>query len=155
MKNVLMILVFMLIAGGSIAQSNKEDIDLIQAALGKDKKAIFNEFMIVEGAQKDAFWSIYDEYEVKRKELGKRRINLLEKYVNGYETMTDMDTEQSLKDIMKLSDDTNTLIVTYTNKMKKPAGIKAAAQFYQLENYLLSVVRAQLLGNIPVLGGKR
>ena len=69
--------------------------------------------------------------------------------------MTDVDTEQSLKDMMALADDTNSLIVTYTNKMKKPAGVKAAAQFYQLENYILCVVRAQILANIPVLGGKK
>ena len=139
----------------SFAQSNKEDIDLMQAALGKDKKALFSEFMIVEGAQKDAFWTLYDEYEGKRKGLGKKRLDLLEKYVKGYEKMNDLDTEQSLKDLMSLADDTNSLIVTYTNKMKKTAGVKAAAQFYQLENYILCVVRAQILGNIPVLGGKK
>ena len=139
----------------SFAQSNKEDIDLMQAALGKDKKALFSEFMIVEGAQKDAFWTLYDEYEGKRTGLGKKRLDLLEKYVKGYEKMNDVDTEQSLKDLMSLADDTNSLIVTYTNKMKKTAGVKAAAQFYQLENYILCVVRAQILGNIPVLGGKK
>ena len=139
----------------SFAQSNKEDIDLMQAALGKDKKALFSEFMIVEGAQKDAFWTLYDEYEGKRKGLVKKRLDLLEKYVKGYEKMNDVDTEQSLKDLMSLADDTNSLIVTYTNKMKKTAGVKAAAQFYQLENYILCVVRAQILGNIPVLGGKK
>ena len=155
MKKQVIMMVFVAMTTISFAQSNKEDIDLMQAAIGKDKKALFSEFMIVEGAQKDAFWTLYDEYEGKRKGLGKKRLDLLEKYVKGYEKMTDVDTEQSLKDLMSLADDTNSLIVTYTNKMKKTAGVKAAAQFYQLENYILCVVRAQILGNIPVLGGKK
>ena len=155
MKKQVLMLAFVMMTIVSFAQSNKEDVDLLQAALGKDKKALFSEFMIVEGAQKDAFWKLYDEYETKRKELGKKRFSLLEKYVNGYEKMNDADTEQSLKDMMELADATNSLISNYTNKMKKEAGVKAAAQFYQLENYILSVVRAQILSNIPVLGGKK
>ena len=155
MKKQVLMLAFVMMTIVSFAQSNKEDIDLMQAALGKDKKALYAEFMILEGAQKDAFWTLYDEYEGKRKGLGKKRLDLLEKYVKGYEKMTDVDTEQSLKELMALADDTNSLIVTYTNKMKKPAGVKAAAQFYQLENYILCVVRAQILANIPVLGGKK
>ncbi len=155
MKKQFTLMAFLFLATCSFAQSNKEDVDLIQAAIGKDKKALFSEFMILEVAQKDAFWTLYDEYEGKRKELGKKRISLLEKYVNSYESMSDSDTEQSLKDMMKMADDTNSLIVTYTNKMKKPAGVKAAAQFYQMENYLLSLVRAQILSSIPVLGGKK
>jgi hypothetical protein len=36
--------------------------------------------------------------------------------------------------------------------MEKAAGVKAAAQFYQLEAYLLSVIRASILENIPFIG---
>jgi hypothetical protein len=155
-KQLIIAIAFVAITAGSFAQSNKEDVDLMQAAIGKDKKTLFTEFMILEdGAKKDAFWKLYDEYEGKRKEFGKKRLDLLEKYVKGYETMSEADTEQSLNDIIKMADDNNRLIVTYTNKMKTAAGVKAAAQFYQLENYILSVVRATLLANIPVLGGKK
>ena len=77
MKKQVIMMVFVAMTTISFAQSNKEDIDLMQAALGKDKKALFSEFMIVEGAQKDAFWTLYDEYEGKRKGLGKKRLDLL------------------------------------------------------------------------------
>jgi hypothetical protein len=61
------------------AQSNKEDIDLIQSIYGKEKKTIVADFIKLEGAQKDAFWKLYDEYETKRKALGQKRVALLEK----------------------------------------------------------------------------
>jgi hypothetical protein len=62
-----------------VAQSNKEDIDIIQSLYGKEKKTIVADFIKLEGAQEDAFWKLYDEYETKRKEFGKKRIALLEK----------------------------------------------------------------------------
>jgi hypothetical protein len=43
------------------------------------------------------------------------------------------------------------LIVTYYNKIKKSVGSKQAAQFYQIEGYLLSATRIYILGSIPFI----
>ena len=77
---------------------------------------------------------------------------MLENYVAGYETMDDASTAQALKDMISIGNDTDNLTATYANKMKKGAGVKAAAQFYQLESYMTSVVRATILENIPFIG---
>jgi len=37
------------------------------------------EFIKVVAAQKDAFWQLYDEHETALRELGKQRVELLEK----------------------------------------------------------------------------
>ena len=116
------------------------------------KKAMAAEFIKLEGAPKDAFWVAYDEYETKRKALGKKRIGLLEKYVNGYSSMDDASMDQITKEIISLQGETDKLIVTYYNKIKKGSGVKAAAQFYQFENYILSKIRAEIMENIPLIG---
>jgi hypothetical protein len=136
----------------AFAQSNKEDVDLIQSIYGKEKKVIVSEFIKVEGAQKDAFWKLYDEYETERKELGKKRVALLEKYAANYATLDDKTTSEIIKEIIALGAKTDKLVATYHKKMEKSAGVKAAAQFYQLEAYLLSVIRASILENIPFIG---
>lgn len=151
-KLLLTTLAVAILATCSLAQSSNEELDLIQAALGMEKKAAFAEFIKVEGAQADAFWKLYDEFEVKRKELGKKRIELLKKYADQYESITDEETAEILKETIALGKSNDNLIATYANKMKKPAGIKAATQFYQLESYILSVVRASILESIPFIG---
>ena len=67
----LMTLIVVCVSLSTFAQSNKEDVDFVQSIYGKEKKTIMAEFITLEGAQKDAFWTLYDEYEMKRKELGK------------------------------------------------------------------------------------
>lgn len=151
MKKLLVIAAFFVSVAG-FAQSNKEDVDLIQSIYGKEKKAIVAEFIKLEGAQSDAFWKLYDEYESQRKELGKQRISLLERYANSYMTLDDATTDQLMKDMMGLSVKTDKLINTYYGKIKKASGVKAAAQFAQLESYLLSVIRANIFENIPFIG---
>ena len=134
------------------AQSNKEDIDLIQAAYGKDKKAIVAEFIQLEGAKKDAFWKLYDQYETERKTLGKKRIALLENYAANYGSMSDAAISKNIKETAALGLKTDQLISTYQQRIEKAAGAKAAAQFFQLEVYLLSAIRTSILENIPFIG---
>jgi len=136
----------------AFAQSNKEDVDFIQSIYGKEKKTIIADFIKLEGAQKDAFWKLYDEYETSRKELGKKRIALLEKYAASYSSMDDATATQITKETIKLGAETDKLIATYHKKMEKAAGAKAAAQFYQIEAYFLSVIRASILESIPFIG---
>ena len=148
----LLVIAALFVTTASFAQSNKEDVDFIQSIYGKEKKAIVAEFIKLEGTQKDAFWKLYDEYETKRKELGKRRIALLERYANSYMTLDDATTDSIMKEMVSLGAATDKLTATYYGKMKKAAGVKAAAQFVQIESYLTSVIRASILENIPFSG---
>jgi len=134
------------------AQSNKEDVDFIQSIYGKEKKVIAADFIQLDDAKKDAFWMLYDEYETKRKELGKKRIALLEQYASEYNNMDDATTTKIIKDIAALGLQTDKLISTYHAKMQKAAGAKPAAQFFQLEVYFLSAIRVAIMENIPFIG---
>lgn len=136
----------------SFAQSNTEDVDLIQSLYGMEKKEIIADFLALQGAQADGFWGLYDQYEMERKQLGKERIALLERYAYNYGTLDDDTTDSLIKEMTQLGAKTDKLISKYYGKMKKPAGVKAAAQFVQIETYLLSVVRASILENIPFIG---
>lgn len=152
MKKILIAAVAVLLSVTGFAQSNKEDVEIIQSLYGKEKKAIAAEFIVLEGVQKDAFWKLYDEYELKRKELGKQRVALLERYAANYASLDDATTDQLIKEMTSVSVKTDKLIATYYNKMKKAGGVKAAAQFVQLESYMLSVIRASILESIPFIG---
>ncbi|MDL5048728.1 hypothetical protein QQ054_22200 [Oscillatoria amoena NRMC-F 0135] len=151
MKKILLFAILCM-AVTSFAQSNKEDVDLIQSIYGKEKKAIYAEFIQVEGTQKDAFWKLYDEYEIKRKELGQKRVALLEQYANNYMTLDDATTSKLVKDMAALGVQTDKLISTYHGKIEKAAGAKVAGQFFQLEAYLLSAIRVAIFESIPFIG---
>ncbi len=149
MKKYLIIIAAIFMASFASAQSNKEEVDLVQAAFGMDKKAAVAEFVKPSEAQKDAFWKLYDEYETQRKELGKQRIALLEQYANQYKTLTSEQADAWTKKVMELQKKTDNLIATYYGKIKGISDGIVATQFYQFENYVLVVIRAQILDAIP------
>lgn len=152
MKKILLSLTLALFALITInAQSNKEEIEYYQSIFGMEKKAIVSDFIKLEGEAKSAFWSLYDEYETERKALGMKRIEVLDKYAQKYSDLDEVTTEEILKESIDIRNQSNKLIQKYTNKIKKSSGIKAAAQFYQLENYFRNVIYLNIMDGIPFI----
>ena len=152
MKKVVFIIALVTLSTTVMAQSAQEEVDMIQSEFGMGKKAMVAEFIQLQGAQADTFWALYDEYETKRKQLGQRRLVLLEAYADTYDSMDDATADAILKEMMSLQTSTDKLISTYTKKIKKKVNIKSAAQFFQIEGYVLSKIRTKILENIPVIG---
>jgi hypothetical protein len=155
MKKITLLVAFLAFVTFAFAQSNKEEIDLFQAAAGMQKKDAVAQFVHPTDAQKDVFWKLYDEYETARKINGKKRIELLDKYSKQYNTMTDAQAEAFMKEIIALQSSTDKLIVSYYNKIKTATSPVVAMQFYQIENYILSVVRSEILDEVPFVGQKK
>ena len=77
MKKLSIILTAIIMAQLNVnAQSDEEGIDMIQSIFGMEKKEMYVNFITAKGQVADNFWTLYDEYEVERKVLGKNRINL-------------------------------------------------------------------------------
>jgi hypothetical protein len=150
MKKVSLFLATIFLFTGLVkAQSNKEEIDIMQAAFGMEKKAMVAEFVQVDAAQKDAFWKLYDEYETQRKVYGKERIDLLEQYNNNYESMSNETADAWMKRVLDLGKKTDALLLSYYKKVKKATNPINALQFYQVEQYILSGIRNQIMGELP------
>jgi hypothetical protein len=151
MKQYIIITFALFLASFTYSQSNKEEVDLIQAAFGMEKKAIVANFVQLSDTQKDAFWLLYDEYETKRKELGRERIDLLQQYAEQFMTMTGEQADEWTKKVMELQVKTDKLITTYYEKVKDISDGVVATQFYQIENYILAIIRMEILQEVPFL----
>jgi hypothetical protein len=151
MKNLLLIAALFVSTMG-FAQSTKEEVDLVQSLYGMQKKDIVSNFIKLEGPQKTEFWTLYDAYEIERKALGQRRLNLLATYAEFYSSLNDEATDILIKEMNDITITNDKLIAKYYGKLKKKAGVKAAAQFVQIESYLLSDMRATVLEEIPFIG---
>jgi hypothetical protein len=155
MKQYYLIITALFMASIANAQSNKEEVDLMQAAFGMDKKDAVAEFVKPSETQKAAFWKLYDEYETQRKDLGKQRIELLKQYAEQYKTMTNEQADAWTKKVMDLQKKTDNLITNYYGKVRTATDGIVALQFYQMENYILAAIRAELLNNIPFVEKKK
>ena len=131
------------------AQTSNEEIDYIQAMFGMEKRAAVKEFIVLSDAEATAFWKNYDAYEITRKELGKQRIELLDKFVLEYENMSDQEATEWMKSVISLRKNNEKLIEKYYKTLVKECSPVIAMQFYQIESYVLAGIRFQILENVP------
>jgi len=58
----------LLLCFSASAQVTKDDINLVQAMYGKDKRDLMQEYMqFKDSTSASAFWKVYDRYEAERK----------------------------------------------------------------------------------------
>jgi hypothetical protein len=153
MKNLILALVVLFFFHDLNAQTHTEDdIALIQDMWGKGKKDIVSDYMKLTPAEEVPFWKAYDEYEISRKKLGRERLLIL----NEYDLNQDKLNGTLATDLVNRSIDNNIDIQKLFKKtyksMSKAVSPVRAAQFMQLENYLLTAIQMDIQDNIPFIG---
>jgi|WetSurMetagenome_2_1015567.scaffolds.fasta_scaffold545359_1 hypothetical protein len=151
-KITLLLSAFMCFSIFSFAQLQKGDINIIQQYFGIEKAALVQEYMDLTPSQDSAFWPVYNIYEAERMELGKRRIMLIDDYVNNLTTLTDTKATELVKEANAIDVSFKKLQLTYNKKMTKAIGAVKAAQFYQFESYINNVINLGIANNIPFVG---
>ena len=151
-KKIVCVVVSILFSFTAFSQSVDEELTIVQELFGMEKKAAIAAFLQLEGSDAEGFWALYDAYETDRKALGKKRIDILNKYADSYFELDDEKTDALMKETIALSKAYDKLIAGYYKKMKKSNGVKTATQFYQIEVYLKSYIRTVIFSSMPFVG---
>ncbi len=149
-KITLLIVTFLFVTIGYTQSSYQDEVQLIQSLYGMQKKELVSQFVEINDSQSTAFWALYDEYEVKRKELGKKKFELIFNYVNDYGQINAGDAAMFMKEVIPLRKKSDQLVDNYYNKIKNKTDPVVAVQFYQIENYLSDIVRLELLEELYI-----
>lgn len=151
MKKLLSVAILLFVTSSMVfSQVQQEEMDYYQSIFGMEKKLVVAAFLGLE--EDDAFWPIYDEYEKARKELGQKRFKLITNYADNYDDLTDDKLDELVKTSQAIRNSTTNLMNKYYKKVKKVSGSTTAAQFYQIENYFVIAISAQIYSNIPFVG---
>ncbi len=154
MKNIIIIIAALFVTLGITAQTNTEEIDLIQSIYGIEKKAIVKEFVHPKTNNATAFWDIYETYEVERKIIGKERIKLLDQFATQFEKMTNEESSIWMKKVFAMDNNQDKLLERYYKKVSKVTSPLVAMRFYQVENFLLTAMRYEILNEMPFVEDK-
>jgi hypothetical protein len=134
------------------AQSIKNEVQIIEASYGIQKKQVIEQSMNLSGKEASDFWSIYEDYEDRRRKLGEERLLLIHDYVISYSSLTDAKASEITSRCFKNDEALARLHKKYYKKIKKELSPLKAAQFVQVEGYLQNVVRIQIQNGLPFIG---
>ena len=129
----------------------RSEVEILQDAFGLDKKAAVAKFLDL-GEDANAFWTLYDAYEVERKKLGIRRIEVLQEYAKDFANLSDDKITELYKSASAVRQSYDKLLDKYFKLFKKEFGASKAAQFWQLESYINVMIQVSIYTNIPFIG---
>jgi len=152
MKKILFLAICIMFAVASQAQSNTDEVALVQSAFGMSKQQMVKDFMQLTEAESAKFWTIYDEYEAARKEMGKKRISNIEDYANNYDNLTNEKATELINKSFATQDEFAKLQKKTFKKMSKEISPLRAAQFTMLESFIENSIRTEVLDAIPLIG---
>ncbi|ABG59937.1 hypothetical protein [Cytophaga hutchinsonii] len=152
MKKITTILSFILFSSISfLAQAQTHD-EMFNTVFKQEKRAYFSDNMHLKADEFDKFWNVYGSFETDRTTLGAERIDLLKMYVEKYQTMTNTDADIFMKKWLALDKKEDALRGKYYAKMKKELGSKTAAHFLQLDDYIQTAIKFEILDELPFIG---
>jgi len=152
MKKLTLLAIIIFFVFASKAQSNKDEIALIQSVYGMEKKDLIAKHMKIEASQSATFWTMYDEYEVARKEIGMKRANNIIAYADKYDKLTNENANALIIVSFEVNGEFVKLWEKTYKKMAKATSPIVAAQFIQAEMFLENMVRQELSMDIPLIG---
>ena len=136
----------------AFAQSTEDDIQIIQAAWGRQKRELVSMAMSLSAKDSVKFWPVYDKYEVTRKKLGRERLLILNDYVESYEKLTNTKADELANRLFKNDAANAQLLQQYYNSMKTALNALQAAKFLHVESFLQSYIKIHLQANLPYIG---
>ncbi|RAJ06588.1 hypothetical protein LX64_01715 [Chitinophaga skermanii] len=133
------------------AQVNNDDLKIVQAVWGKDKKEIITKYMALDDNQSKAFWPVYDAYEKDRQKLAGNRIKILQEYAQNYNDLNDDRITDLAERTINNDVEYDMLHKKYFHKIAKAVGARNAAKFLQLESYIQNEVKSSIQNQLPFI----
>ncbi len=152
MKNLIVAVTLLLTGLSTWAQQGDLDEKWLGYMVETERRAIFQEGMILTDVDKDGFWVIYDEYEESLSGIRKQSMEYLKSYASEYESMTDEQAMELTKNLQGISMQRLMLQRKYSKKIGKEIGGNVAARFTQIDDAVYMLLRLQVMDEIPMVG---
>lgn len=150
-KTLFYILITFSLCNLALAQDINSEITLIQAQFGMGKKQFVEAAMDLPESLSPGFWTIYQQYEGERQVLARKRILLINDYLNNYESIDNDMADYLAKGLLKNTSARNKLHRKYYTKFKKATTARDATKFLQLDTYIHSTIRNLTLQELPFI----
>jgi hypothetical protein len=125
-------------------------IELLRSDLRTKKIALITEVMQFTDAEDAAFWPVYREYEYQLGRLTDDRVQLVERYAEVYNSLTDATADELIVKALNLEARRHALKEKYYATLKAAMTPRTAARVIQVENQIQLLVDLQIAASLPV-----
>jgi Spy/CpxP family protein refolding chaperone len=138
------------LAAAAAAQTVKDTLEVTRQAVESQRRVLVAGALPLTDAEADAFWPLYDAYEKERRPLDERANELVAAFLAGSASLTDAVAKAMVDEALEIDEGRMRVRRTWLGRMAKAIPPRKLVRFYQIDNKLDSVVRADVARQIPL-----
>lgn len=150
-RSATVVLLTALCASPALTQTVQQRLDLTREAVENQRRILVAGSLRLSEAEAKAFWPLYDDYEKERKPLDARANKLVSDFLAAAGGMSDAQARAMLDEAFRIEEARTKVRRSWYDRMAKAIPARELARFYQIENKLDSVVRADLSKQVPLV----
>ncbi len=153
MKRITILMVMFLFGIGYAQSENFETgyIDILKKDIQTEAKNLVGENLEMTEVQANLFWPLYDDYTAELLELSNERLNVISSYMLDYYDLSDKKAETLVNQAMDIEQKRLDLKRKHIAKMNEVLPAKLVGKFFQIDNYLQTLVTIQRQSTIPFI----
>jgi hypothetical protein len=138
------------LAAAAAAQTVNDKLEVTRQAVESQRRVLVAGAIPLTDGEADAFWPLYDAYEKERRPLDERANKLVSDFLAGSATLTDAQAKAMVEEALSIEEGRLRMRRGYLGRMLKAIPPVKVARFYQIDNKLDAVVRADIARQIPL-----
>ena len=141
--------------GAQTVAVSKLDETTFRIAVTEERRSIFAANLALGPDESLRFWKIYDEYAKEREAIDKERFNLLQRYAQSHPAISDDQAVAYALSSGRLQLADVQLRLKYAETLRKKMSGKVAARFFQIDDYVTTAMRMNMLSGVPLVAPAR
>jgi Spy/CpxP family protein refolding chaperone len=138
------------LAAAAAPQTVRDSLEVNRQAVESQRRILVAGALPLTDAEADAFWPLFDAYEKERRPLDERANKLVADFLAGAATLTDAQAKAMVEESLQVEEGQLRVRRTYLGRMAKAIPPRKLARFFQIDNKLDSVVRADVARQVPL-----
>jgi hypothetical protein len=126
-----------------------EIIEMFRSDLRAERIALIAEEMQFTDEEAARFWPVFRKYEKELRKIYDARLDIIKQYAENYFEVTDGMAYDMMKESIELDIKEAYLKKKYLREFNRVLPGTKAVKFYQLENLIETLIRAQIAAELP------
>ena len=128
-----------------------ESLELSRDVVNAQKRTTVAGSLPLSDEQADAFWPLFDKFQVELKKIDDRSDRVIAEFSNEYASLTDAQARALLDESISIEEDRAKLMRQWVKRMEKVLPPRLLARYFQLEHKFHAIVAADLARQIPLV----
>ena len=138
-------------AAPSLAQSTADEVELIRSIVQMGRKALVAKNMQLVEAESEAFWPVYNEFEIAMRAVNDKRVKILTELARDFDTLTDEQAVDLLEQSFKFQQERTKVRKSFLRKFKKILSGKQVTRFYQIDGKIDTMIDFDIARTVPLV----